>query len=140
LYDGVNQLLHFFTRDSGNPQWRSVDVVEQVIRTAAATSNGTVPIDSAGTRYQRITMGNFSFTVGNPSHAVVGRRLTIDIHNTASGTPTGTVTFSTDDPNGYKLTGGATTVSQPAASQHILITFDFDGSVWREVGRSADQT
>jgi hypothetical protein len=135
LYDGINHLLHFFS--TLNPQWRSIDVVQQAIAATEVTSSGQmVAIDMAGVRYHQIYVNSgtaLPFTILAPTHAVVGRRLTIDLYNING---MGTIMW-TGGAGGFRLEGGAFT--NPSVSKHILISFEYDGGAWREVSRTADQ-
>jgi len=74
-----------------------------------------------------------AFTVSNPANVPattgVAPVITYDIYNNSGGAM-GAITWGA----AFRLAGAFT---NPAAGQHRLITFSYDGSAWRELSRSA---
>lgn len=76
-----------------------------------------------------VTDGN-AFTIGSPSTFYAGRKATYKIVN-SSGGAMGTITWGTGQ---FQLAGAFT---NPANTMARTITFQYDGSKWVEISRSA---
>lgn len=103
--------------------------IRQLTQTEMALTYGTsVAVTANRARTFKVTpTDGVAFTILNPTGGVVGKIITIRVHNTTGGA-LGAVTWDT----AYKLAAW----TNPATGFSRSISFEFDGSAWIECGRT----
>jgi hypothetical protein len=95
-----------------------------------APSGGVVTIVATAQTVARITATTTSgFTINTPTHATEGYQLTVQVLNNSGGA-LGAITWNA----AFAFDGSAPT--SPGAGAHKSITFQYDGTNWREMHRS----